>query len=103
MGVNIIAALAGSSSGGLRIYLESMGQFMLDKGVPAEALHRVAAIASGGLDTLPHNGAVLATLAVWGSNHKEGYKHIFVTCVVIPVFATIIAVILANILYPIVR
>jgi H+/gluconate symporter-like permease len=79
-----------------------MGQFMLDQGVPAEGLHRVAAIASGGLDTLPHNGAVLAMMAVWGSNHRESYRHIFVTSVFIPIFATIIAVIMANIMYPIV-
>jgi H+/gluconate symporter-like permease len=101
IGVNIIAGVSGSSSGGLRIYLESMGQFMLDKGVPPVALHRVAAIASGGLDTLPHNGAVIAAMMIWGSNHKESYKHICATSVIIPIFATVIAVILANILYPI--
>jgi H+/gluconate symporter-like permease len=101
VGVNIIAGVAGSSSGGLRIYLESMGKFMLDRGVAPEALHRVAAIASGGLDTLPHNGAVLAAIAVWGSNHKECYKYIFWTSVAIPIVATVVAVIMANILYPI--
>jgi H+/gluconate symporter-like permease len=101
VGVNIIAGVAGSSSGGLRIYLESMGQFMLNQGVAPEALHRVAAIASGGLDTLPHNGAVLAMIAVWGSNHKECYKYVFVTSVAIPILATIVAVIMANMMYPI--
>lgn len=101
VGVNLIAGVAGSSSGGERIFLESMGQFFLDKGVPAEALHRVAAVASGGLDTLPHNGAVLASLAVWGTNHKESYKHVFATSVVIPIGATIIAVIMATFMYPV--
>ena len=34
-----------------------------------EALHRIASISSGGLDTLPHNGAVLTLLAVSNCTH----------------------------------
>ena len=30
-------------------------------------VHRVAAMASGGMDTLPHNGAVITLLAITGS------------------------------------
>lgn len=102
IGVNILAGVSGSSSGGLKIFLESMGQFFLDQGVNAEALHRVAAVASGGLDTLPHNGAVISMFAIFGTNHKESYSHVFVLCCAIPIIATIIAVIMANIMYPIV-
>jgi H+/gluconate symporter-like permease len=40
-------------------------------------LHRVAAMASGGMDTLPHNGAVITLLAVTGLTHREAYKDIF--------------------------
>ncbi len=40
-------------------------------------LHRVAAMASGGMDTLPHNGAVITLLAVTGLTHRESYKDIF--------------------------
>jgi hypothetical protein len=35
-------------------------------------------MASGGMDTLPHNGAVITLLAVTGLTHKEAYKDIFV-------------------------
>ena len=35
-------------------------------GIPLEVLRRVAAMASGGMDTLPHNGAVITLLAVTG-------------------------------------
>jgi H+/gluconate symporter-like permease len=42
-----------------------------------EVLHRVAAIASGGMDTLPHNGAVITLLAVTGLSHRQSYKDIF--------------------------
>jgi H+/gluconate symporter-like permease len=74
IGVNIVAGVAGSSSGGERIFLEAMGQIMLNKGVPAEALHRIAAISSSGLDSLPHNGAVLAIMMVWGPITRKATK-----------------------------
>ena len=46
--------------------------------IPLEVLHRVASMASGGMDTLPHNGAVITLLAVTGLTHREAYKDIFV-------------------------
>jgi len=46
-------------------------------GIPMQVLHRVAAMASGGMDTLPHNGAVITLLAVTGLTHRESYKDIF--------------------------
>lgn len=48
-------------------------------------MHRIAALASGGLDTLPHNGAVITTLAICSLTHKDSYKDIFITSVVIPI------------------
>ncbi len=101
VGVNIIAGISGSASGGTKIFLESMGPFLLEHGVNAEALHRVAAIASGGLDTLPHNGGLIASFAIWGTTHKESYRHAFVTACVIPIVATVVAIIMANIIYPV--
>ena len=51
-------------------------------GIPMEVLHRVAAMASGGMDTLPHNGAVITLLAVTGLTHRQAYKDIFaITCI----------------------
>jgi len=99
LGVNIIAGVTGSSSGGLTIFLENIGQFLLDKGANHEALHRVLSIASGGLDTLPHNGAVVTILTVLGTNHKESYKDVCAICVILPIFVTIVAVIMAMALY----
>ncbi len=34
-------------------------------------------MASGGMDTLPHNGAVITLLAVTGLTHRQAYKDIF--------------------------
>ena len=46
-------------------------------GISPEVLHRVAAMASGGMDTLPHNGAVITLLAVTGLTHRQSYRDIF--------------------------
>jgi H+/gluconate symporter-like permease len=48
-----------------------------EAGIPREVLHRVASMASGGMDSLPHNGAVITLLAVTGLTHRQAYKDIF--------------------------
>jgi H+/gluconate symporter-like permease len=45
--------------------------------VDPQLLHRVASMASGGMDTLPHNGAVITLLGIAGLTHKQSYKDIF--------------------------
>jgi H+/gluconate symporter-like permease len=59
------------------------------QGVSPELLHRVASMASGGMDTLPHNGAVITLLAVTGLTHRQSYKDIFAITVIktVTVFA----------------
>lgn len=76
-----LAGITGSASGGMSIALATLGQTYLTRatemGIPPEVLHRVASMASGGMDTLPHNGAVITLLAVTGLTHKQSYKDIF--------------------------
>ncbi|MBU5440253.1 GntP family permease [Tissierella sp. MSJ-40] len=98
--VNILAGATGSASGGMGIALAALGekyyQIALETGISPEAFHRVASLASGGLDTLPHNGAVLTLLAITGMTHKESYIDIFVTSLLLPVLSSIPAIILAS-------
>lgn len=79
--VNVLAGITGSASGGLSIALEVMGSRYLElarsQGISPELLHRVASMASGGMDTLPHNGAVITLLAVTGLTHRQAYGDIF--------------------------
>ena len=79
--VSTLAGITGSASGGLSIALASMSKQFIDAAeahhIPLEVLHRVAAMASGGMDTLPHNGAVITVLAVTGLTHKTSYQDIF--------------------------
>jgi H+/gluconate symporter-like permease len=58
-------------------------------GMSPELLHRIASISSGGLDTLPHNGAVLTLLAVSHCTHKESYGDVCVTTCIIPVIVSL--------------
>jgi H+/gluconate symporter-like permease len=39
-------------------------------------------MASGGMDTLPHNGAVITLLAVTGLTHRQSYKDIFAITII---------------------
>ncbi|GIN86653.1 citrate transporter [Heyndrickxia sporothermodurans] len=79
--VNVLSGVTGSASGGLSIALEVMGQHYLQiaqsMGITPELLHRIASMASGGMDTLPHNGAVITLLAITGLTHRQSYKDIF--------------------------
>jgi H+/gluconate symporter-like permease len=79
--VNVLSGITGSASGGLSIALDVMGSRYLElartQGISPELLHRIASMASGGMDTLPHNGAVITLLAVTGLTHRQSYKDIF--------------------------
>lgn len=79
--VNVLAGVTGSASGGLSIALDSFGKDFLawagQTGTSPELLHRVGSMASGGMDTLPHNGAVITLLAITGMTHRQSYRDIF--------------------------
>ncbi|MGN0143400.1 MAG: GntP family permease [Clostridium sp.] len=103
LSVNLICGLTASASGGLEIALNALAPAYLkmstEFNISPEILHRIASLSSGGLDTLPHNGAVITTLAICGLTHKESYKDIFVTSVVIPILTTIIMVTISCIIH----
>ncbi len=105
LSVNLICGLTASASGGLGISLDALAPTYLQMSdalnISPEILHRVASLSCGGLDTLPHNGAVITTLAICGLTHKEAYKDIFVTSVVIPIFTTAVVVVLLSLKFAI--
>lgn len=79
---NIMGGITGSASGGLTIALSMLGetwaQMASMQGIPLEALHRIVAIASIGIDPVPHCGALVTLLAICGLTHKEAYYDIIV-------------------------
>ena len=102
LSINVLAGITGSASGGLSIALEALGdQFIAlgqTAGISNEYLHRVASMSSGGLDTFPHNGAVITLLAVCGLTHKESYKDIAVVSLFIPLVVTVTLVTAGSLL-----
>lgn len=76
-----LAGITGSASGGMGIALSAMSDQYLQAiqvyNIPPEVMHRVISMASGGMDTLPHNGAVITLLAVTGLTHRQSYRDIF--------------------------
>lgn len=99
LSVNVLAGITGSASGGMSIALEALGSKYLEiaqqTGLSPQVLHRVASLAAGGFDTLPHNGAVITLLTITGLNHKQSYKDIAMCTLVIP-FATLVVVIILG-------
>jgi len=84
--VSTLAGITGSASGGMSIALAAMSDVFIQGAqaaqIPLEVLHRVVSMASGGMDTLPHNGAVITLLAVTGLTHRESYRDIFAITVI---------------------
>jgi len=98
--VTVLSALTGSASGGMSIALDALGPTLVDlaarTGVALDAMHRVTTVASGALDALPHNGAVITLLAVCGVSHRQGYADIAMVAIVIPMLALAVLIVLAS-------
>ncbi|MGA3600811.1 GntP family permease [Lysinibacillus agricola] len=94
-----LAGITGSSSGGLGIAMEALSSTYQNLGLNPDAMHRVMTVASGGLDSLPHNGAVITILVASKLTHKDAYKHIFAVSVVAPLIASIPMLIATVLLY----
>lgn len=93
--VSTIAGITGSASGGQAIALPEIAPIYLDRGVQADELHRVVAISSGALDSLPHNGYVVTTIrAICGESHQAAYWPVAAVTVVVPAIGTALAILL---------
>jgi H+/gluconate symporter-like permease len=91
--VNLLAALTGSASGGMAIALDALGetymQLAAEHGIDPGLMHRVAVMAAGTLDALPHNGGIVTLLSVCGTTHRDSYGPVVMTVIVGPVLALI--------------
>jgi H+/gluconate symporter-like permease len=88
--VSSVSAITGSASGGLQIFMQTMAGAYVDMGMDPQVLHRIATMAAGGFDSLPHSGAVVAVLTITQLTHREAYRDMFVITVAIPVVVTLL-------------
>jgi len=99
--VNVLAGITGSASGGMSIALQTLGDTYLtlgrEAGINPELLHRVTSVATGGLDALPHNGAVITLLSICKLTHRHSYLDIFMVAVMGPIIALVILITLGTI------
>jgi H+/gluconate symporter-like permease len=100
--VNVLAGMTGSASGGMSIALSTLGDTYLEMarvhGINPELMHRVTAVATGGLDTLPHNGAVITLLAITRLTHRQAYFDLAMTAMLMP-FVSLVALITLGTLF----
>ena len=93
---NIMCGITGSASGGLTIALSALGdqwmQMALAQGIPLEVLHRIVAVASVGIDPVPHCGALVTLLAICGLTHNDSYYDIAV-CMLLKFFVPYICIV----------
>ena len=93
----ISAGITVSSLGGITLFTGTLSEPFLNMGLNMSALHRVVQIATMTLDSLPWCSNIIIYLMVCRCTHKGAYRHIGVTCCIIPIFTTILACILAMI------
>jgi len=95
-----LAGITGSASGGMSIALDVLGPSLmaqaLSQSVDPSLLHRVVSVATGGLDTLPHNGAVITLLGICGMTHRQAYGDIFMVAVLGPTLACALIIALGS-------
>lgn len=85
--INVICMITGSSSGGLNIFLNTLGDYMLSTGINPQILHRLCCAASAGLDAMPHASGVVLANSVAKTEMKNTYKYTFVSQCIIPIIA----------------
>ena len=94
--VAICAGACGSASGGMGVAFNALKDTYLQMGVSLPYVHRIAAIAAGTLDTLPHQGAQITLLGICKLTHKEAYWDIAVTQIFIPFICCGVFILLAQ-------
>ncbi|MEF7613551.1 GntP family permease [Aquincola sp. MAHUQ-54] len=99
--MNILAGITGSSSGGLSIALEALGadyvRMAQQAGIAPDLLHRVAVLAAGGMDTLPHCGAIITLLAICKLTHRQSYLNIAAVTMLFPMTALVLVITLGSV------
>ena len=98
LSMSTVAGITGSAAGGLQIFMASLAPRYLEMGIEPEVLHRIATLASGGFDSLPHCGAIVVMMTIMGLSYRTAYRDIAIVTIVVPVAATLAIVALAGVI-----
>ncbi|WP_443665630.1 hypothetical protein [Dysosmobacter sp.] len=94
----VLAAVAGSSSGGARLMLSSMSEYFLSTGADMQIMHRLISIAAGSLDSMPHATGIFLFNDYLGTTHKEIYWHCFWTALVPPAIIALVGAMIFTVI-----
>ena len=98
VGTNIICGICGSASGGLGIAVPILGPAYTQMGIAPSIIHRVMALSSSALDSLPHNGYIVTvTNGLCRETHKDSYGLTFALTVVIPFIGAVLGAVLFTV------
>lgn len=99
--IAIVAGLCADGISAMMMWLPIFGQQYIAMGVDPQALHRLLVVTTQTFDSLPHSQSTATSLSAFGLTHKEAYKEVFVTTVIIPVIFSVFCCIMCIIFYPI--
>ena len=94
--VAVVAAISGSAYGSMRIAATAIGENVLAMGGNPQVISRLMTMSSLSFDSLPHNSAIVLVLNYCGVSHREGYKYLGVTTVLMPLLVSLIGVVLGT-------
>lgn len=96
LATGLVAAACGSCSGGLSVFLATLGPQYLElcqtQGIDPAILHRSICWAGAGLDSLPHSGGYVTAIIHTDITPKESYGYFFVTNIALTSLGCILTV-----------
>lgn len=93
---NVCSGICGSASSGENIALQNFGDVFIATGIPGPQLHRLVAMSSIGLDTLPHSAGIITMLSTTKLTHKQAYINSFVLSVLLPIVMACFAAVMIS-------
>lgn len=97
--VAIIAFICTDGIAAMMVWGPMFGADYVAMGVNPHALRRLLLCTTQTFDSMPHAQATAITLGVYGLTHKQAYKDMFITSVVIPVIFSVFCCICCMIFY----
>jgi H+/gluconate symporter-like permease len=100
LAVACIVGITTDGVGGMFVFFETVAPNIIAKaGVNLGVVHRLTTMTATTVDSLPHNGSIFMTLQLYGYSHKEGYKYLFVSSVLIPIVCSAIGSVIGVLFY----
>ncbi len=84
LGVAILSGCMANGTGAIVMVLNVLAPTLTASGADLGVVHRIATVTASTLDSLPHCTNVCVSLQVFGVTHKQEYKKVFISTVIIP-------------------